>query len=284
MNAPDAITLGLVPNMLAERYHSIHAMSAGGLKRMKQSPAHFYGLQLDPDRPPPGDPTPAMKAGTLFHVALFEPHAIADRYALKPEGLSLASKEGRAWKASLPTGVEEVDASAMAKAKKQAERVRADPDLGALLAEGHGEASAFWLDAETGELCKCRPDWTSPAGDGVILVDGKTCPDASPAGFARTAWNMGYIHTATWYTDGFSAATGLRVHGYVFAAVEHDWPHLAKGWMVPDDVLDQARRENRRLLNLYAECKRSGRWPGYAPGIELITLPAWAQRQMETIE
>lgn len=276
MNAPRELRLGLIRDMPAEEYHATQAMSAGGLKRMRQSPAHFYGVQLDPDRPPPGEPTPAMKAGTLFHCALFEPDAVAQRYAVKPEGLSLSTKDGKAWKEALPAGVEVVEAAAMANARKQAERVRADPDLGALLADGYGEASALWIDPETGELCKCRPDWTNPAGEGVILVDGKSCPDASPTGFARTAWNMGYIHTAAWYIDGFQAATGLPVYGYVFAAVEHDWPHIAKGWMVPDDVLDAARRENRRILNLYAECRRTNTWPGYSAGISLINLPKWA--------
>lgn len=282
MNAPDRITLGLHPDMPSEQYHQIAAMSAGGLKRMKQSPAHFYGKQLDPNRPQgDSEPTPAMKAGTLFHVALFEPEAIAERYVVKPEGMSFASKDGKAWRDALPAGVEITDADALAKARAQARNVRASPDIAALMSDGMAEASAFWIDEQTGELCKCRPDWCSPAGDGVVLIDGKSCQDASPDGFARTAWNMGYLHTAAWYIDGYQAATGQRVHGYVFAAVEHEWPHVAAPYMVPDDVLDLARADNRRLLNLYAECKRSGNWPGYSAGISLITLPVWAQKQLE---
>lgn len=276
MNAPDSIPLGLHPTMPAERYHSIAAMSAGGLKRMRASPAHFYGAQLDPNRPRDGEPTPAMKAGTLFHVALFEPGELATRYAVKPEGLSLATKEGKAWKAALPEGIEAIDADQLAKATTQARRVRSLPDIAALMSEGVAEASAFWIDEQTGELCKCRPDWTSPAGDGVVLIDGKSCPDASPDGFARTAWNMGYLHTAAWYIDGYEAATGLKVYGYAFAAVEHDWPHVAAAYMVGDDVLEKARAENRRTLDRYAECKRSGVWPAFSESIQLITLPRWA--------
>ena len=177
MNAPEALQLGLHKSMPAERYHSIAAMSAGGLKRMRMSPAHFYGLQMDPERPRSGDPTPAMKAGTLFHVALFEPDALATRYVIKPEGMSFASKDGKAWRDAQPAGVDIIDADALAKAKTQARNVRADADIAALMADGFAEASAFWLDDHTGELCKCRPDWTSPAGDGVVLVDGKPLPD-----------------------------------------------------------------------------------------------------------
>jgi len=58
--------------------------------------------------------------------------------------------------------------------------------------------------------------------------------------------------------------------------VESSWPHQAAAYMLGDDALDAARRENRRLLGLYAECKRTGQWPGYASAITLIQLPRWA--------
>ena len=254
-------------------------MSAGGLKRMQQSPAHFWGMQLDPRRPPPGEPTPALINGTLVHCALFEPHTLEQRYVVRPAGMSFSSKEGRAWRDAQTKVI--VDAVQMQAAKAQAARLRALPELGALLAEGVGESSAFWIDESTGELCKCRPDWTSPAGDGVILVDGKTCQDASPDGFGRAIWNYRYHLQAAWYADGYERATGLRVYGFVFAAVESAWPHQGAAYMLSDEVMDAARRENRRLLDLYAHCKRTGVWPGYATQISLITLPAWANRQLE---
>ena len=279
MSTADKIPLGLVLDMPAEVYHATHAMSAGGLKRMRQSPAHFYGMQLDPNRPEPGEPTPAMKNGTLVHCCIFEPHAVDARYVIKPDGMSLSTKEGRAWKEA-NAGREIVDAEQMAAAQAQAAALRRLPEIGALLSEGFGEASAFWIDAATGELCKCRPDWTSPAGDGVILLDGKTCQDASPEGFSRQVWNMDYWLQAAWYSDGYEKATGKRVHGFVFAAVESAWPHAAAAYMLGDDVLERARAENRRLLDLYAECRRTGVWPGYVNTIQQINLPAWAMKEI----
>lgn len=275
MNAPRDMPLGLFPDMPAEQYHAVAAMSAGGLKRMKQSPAHFFGMQLDPNRPESGEPTDAMRNGNLTHCALFEPHALEARYVVKPDGMSFASKDGKAWRDAQTREI--VSAEELAAARAQAAAVRRDQDVAALLAEGRGEQSAFWIDDITGELCKCRPDWTHPTGDdGVILLDGKTCRDASPDGFARAIWNLDYHLQAAWYSDGFEKTTGKKVHGFVFLAVESSWPHVAAHYMVGDDVLEAARRENRRLLNRYAECKRTGTWPGYAAGINLITLPRWA--------
>lgn len=275
MNAPERLPpQGPVYGMESEVYHSIPAMSAGGLKRMRQSPAHFYGLQMDPNRPEPGDPSPATINGTMVHTALFEPDTLADRYVVKPDGMNFATKEGRAWRDAQTLQV--VDSVAMQTALAQAAAVRALPDVAALLADGMPEVSAFWIDPETLELCKCRPDWVSPAGDGVILVDGKTCQDASPEGFGRAIWNFAYHLQAAWYSDGYERATGQRVYGFVFAAVESAWPHAAAAYMLGDDVLDKARAENRRLLNTYAECKRTGIWPGYPAGISQINLPRWA--------
>ena len=269
---------GLYPDLPAEQYHATHAMSAGGLKRMSQSPAHFYGLQLDPNRPA-GGTTPAMQNGTLVHTALFEPHTLADRYVVKPDDFDGRTQAGKVWLAA-NTDREVVDAKQMAAARAQAASVLRLPEVAALMTDGQAEASAFWIDEETGELCKCRPDWTSPAGDGVVLVDGKTCQDASPDGFSRSIWNFDYHLQAAWYSDGYEKATGLRVYGFVFAAVESAWPHAAAAYMLDDDVLDKARAKNRALLNLYAECKRTNHWPGYPAQIQPITLPRWAMKEI----
>lgn len=272
--------LGVVHGMPAEQYHSIPAMSAGSLKRMQQSPAHFFGLQLDPNRPQ-SDPTAALVNGTLVHCALFEPCELEKRYAVKPSGHDGRTKEGKAWAASMQAHQTVVSEADMRAARLQADAIRRLPDVSVLLSDGHPETSAFWVDEETGELCKCRPDWVSPAGDGVILVDGKTCQDASQDGFGRQIWSYAYHLQAAWYADGYEKASGARVHGFVFAAVESWWPYAAAAYMLGDDVMDKARAENRRLLNLYAECKRKGLWPGYPDGIQPINLPRWAMKEME---
>lgn len=292
MNAPAELRLGLIPDMPAEEYHATPAMSATGLKSMRESPAHFYGRHRDPNRPI--DKGSRSKSnGTLTHCMLLEPHEFDRRFAVVPEGAPNRPtiRQRNAAKPSPETvsavawwdefersiaGKTIVEPDALATARAQAAAVRSVPDLAALLAEGMSEVSAFWIDEQTGELCKCRPDHTSPAGDGVILVDGKTTQDASPEGFGRSVWNYAYHLQAAWYSDGFERATGKRVHGFVFAAVESAWPHAAAAYMLGDDVLEKARSENRRLLNLYAKCKRTGIWPGYAAGINLINLPKWA--------
>ena len=268
----------LARDMPANEYHAVQAMSSGGLRRMRQSPAHFYGAMLDPARPA-STPTPAMRNGTLVHCAIFEPDALFQRYVMQPADVDLRTKAGRAWRDEQTAEV--VAPDDMNRAIAQASALRSLPEIARLLSSGYAESSAFWQDYETGVLCKCRPDWVYDTGDGVILLDGKTAKDASPDGFARSSWNFRYDLQAAWYSDGFERATGQRVLGFVFGAVESEWPHCAAAYMLPDDVLDAARREIRRLMRQYADCLQRNHWPGYPAGVTLLTMPRWAQLEIE---
>ncbi len=275
MNARTDLPLGLVHGMPNEQYHAKPALSASGLKKLARSPLHYYSATLDPMRPA-STTTPAMQAGTLAHCMLLEPNAVCERYVVKPAGLDMRTKDGKAWAASVPAEIDLVSPDQMTTARRQAEAVRALPEIAALLASGYAEASAFWIDEATGELCKCRPDWTHPVGEGVILLDLKTTVDASPEGFPRQIANFGYHRSAAWYADGYERATGVPVLGFVFAAVEADWPHAAAPYMLDDDAMSKGRAENRRLLQVYSDCKASNAWPGYPDRIQLLALPAWA--------
>ena len=274
MNAPHGY--GVVPDMPADAYHAIPALSASGIKRMLRSPQHFYRLTLDPQRPV-ATPSDAMRLGTLAHCAILEPDQIANRYAVRPPGMTFVTKEGKAWRDALPAGIQHITVDELDAALAQSDALRNLPDVAALLSKGNAEQSAFWVDPTTDVLCKCRPDWVSPAGDnGVVLLDVKTAQDASATGFAKAIANFGYHNQAAHYADGFALASGQQVLGFVFAVVESSFPFAAAAYMLDDESMAKARAVNRRITDLYAACKRSNEWPGYPQSIEPIALPRWA--------
>ena len=238
-------------------------------------PLHYYATTLDPNRLP-FDSTPAMRAGTLAHCVILEPEQVAKRFVMRPAGLDLRTKEGKAWAADVQPGRYVVTEEQMLTAQRQAASIRALPEIASLLASGRAESSAFAVDPETGVLLKCRPDWYSAAGEGHIIVDIKTTQDASPDGFPRSLAKFGYHLQAVHYVDVFERATGVPVLGFVFACVESDWPHAAAAYTLDDESMEKARAENRRLTDQYAACKQSGLWSGYPNTIQPIALPQWA--------
>jgi PDDEXK-like domain of unknown function (DUF3799) len=277
MSDRDQLPLGLVRGMSSEAYHAIaEAIGSSGLRKLARTPLHFFGATLDPQRPP-GKTSDAKSAGTLAHCALLEPDQLLERYAVKPAGLDGRTREGKAWIAEM-AGRQPVTAEQLETAQRQAQAIRALPEIGPLLARGAAEVSAFWIDEATGVHCKCRPDWVHPVDDNsVVILDLKTTQDASESGFARTIWNYRYDLQAAWYSDGFEQASGLMVMGFVLVCTEAEWPHAAAAYMLEDHAMDHARAQIRELLDLYAQCKREDTWPGYVSSIQPISLPSWAR-------
>lgn len=288
MNAPLDLPLGVVYDMPFERYLSINALSATGLKLLARSPWHFAN-RID------ADPTPAMLRGTLAHCAVLEPDAMDKRYVVLPEDApnkptrrqweakkpSDESKAAMAWWTAFQAenaGRELVPTADYALCQAQLAAVAQQPELAALLRAGRGEVSIFWIDQATGIYCKARPDWLPPAEGGSITpLDLKTCADESPNGFGRAAARLRYDLQAAHYTAGIEAATGLSVSRFVFAAVSSKPPVLAVPYVLTDEIRDQGRDERRELIERLAWCRRENEWPAYGAGIQLLDFPAYAK-------
>lgn len=286
--------LGVFQDMPAADYFAAEGVNNSLLKDMARSPAHAFALHLAPNRPP-REQTKAMFCGTLAHCAQLEPDAMAARYIVVPEDAPRRPSAAQ-WGAKKPSpdsmaamdwwtnfsasaqGLEIVTAEQYAATQMQLAAIQQAPELAALFATGAGEQSVFWRDDATGMVCKCRPDWVHPLPDGRdILVDLKSTADASPEAFSRTVWNFGYHRAAAWYSAGWKAATGRDVAAFVFGAVTSSYPHLAAAYMLDETTLQRGADECRRLLDRYAECRRTDSWPGYGP-LRLISLPAWAKQ------
>lgn len=252
-------------------YLTVPAISNSRLKLMRKSAAHCAAGE-----DPKAQRKPSLRRGSLLHTLALEPAHVFTRYRVKPDGMNFSTKAGMAWRDETEPGLEIVTQAERRTAERQADNLRAVPEIGSLLSTGMSEVSFFWIDAETGLLCKGRADWVFRNAAGVILLDLKTCEDASPETFPKACARYGYHMQCAWYSDGWAAATGDTVLGFVFGAVESGWPHVAAAYMLDDESTAKGRAESRRLLNYYAECQERDVWPGYQTAIQSITLPAWA--------
>ena len=280
-----------------EVYHSMVGISKTGLDEIERSGAHYFGRHLHPNRPPPKERAGQLE-GTLAHCAILEPEEFGKRYVVVPNDAPRRPSEAQ-WNAKSPSaesiasmawwkdfnqnGAKRVITAAQYDtAMRQSDSVRALPEVAEALGRGMPEVSAFWIDPATGEACRCRPDWVAKySGNGVMLLDVKTFSNASAAEFRRQVERKRYHVQDAFYSDGHELATGLQTLGFVFVVVETEWPYAANALMLGERSREQGRRDYRRNLNTYAECRRSGQWPGYGLAIQEIELPGWAIHEDE---
>jgi len=276
-----------------DAYHRGPGISKTGLDQVARSPAIFHALYLNPNRPPEKQRAGQLE-GQLAHCAILEPDEFDKRYCVLPEDAprrptdaqwnakksspeSIAAKEWWTEWNKRSAGRIIVTHEQRETALRQGDAVRLLPDVAEALASGMPEQSAYWVDPETGVLCRCRPDWTHPSGDnGVILLDVKTCGDASPDEFARQVARKRYHVQDAFYSDGYALAAARDVLAFIFIAVESEYPYAASAVMLDDKSRDAGRYAYRRDLDTYARATAANDWPGFGTGIHQVSLPAWA--------
>ena len=273
-----SVRLGIIRNLPVDEYHADPAVSNTMLSTLKKSPAHCYALHLDPNRPK-REPTAAMFAGTLAHTAILEPQAFSARYVVKPEGLSYASKDGKAWRDAQTLQI--IDADDHATAQSQCAAVMRTPALADILRSGEAEVSVFWIDEATGLRCKARPDWLQWINPRrVMALDIKTIADLTPEAVTKAVTNYGYHRQRAHYVNGLRAC-GLQVDDFGFGFVSGSYPFIACGYLLDDETVEQGHDEVAELLDLFALCQRTGKWPAFGEGFQLTGLSKWARRTAE---
>lgn len=156
--------------------------------------------------------------------------------------------------------------------------VMAHPSARSILSKpGKAEQSVYWVDQATGVLCRCRPDWWTD--DGIIL-DVKTCEDASEDGFQQSIGKWGYDVQDAYYMDGVAAA-GRPARAFLFLAVEKS-ARVVDGkalgvqvYRLDDESRESGRAQYREDLGIYAQCVKLNDWPGYGDKIMTIRVADW---------
>jgi PDDEXK-like domain of unknown function (DUF3799) len=272
-NSHTLTVAGIYPNIDNERYHAGPGISKSGLWKIHtKSPAHFHGAA--------DKQTTAKAFGSATHMAVLEPHLLEKTYGCLPEGHNGTTKEGKAQSQAVrEAGLTPIKYDEYQGILRIRDTLHADPLIQKLIKGAQYEHSAYWIDAETGELCRCRPDIYNPAL--AMMADVKTCRDASAWGFGKVIEEYGYHVQDAWYSDGWEAAGGGNVDAFVFIAIESEAPHVFQIYELEVADKEHGRQIYQSALRRYADCKRTGIWPGYGSGVQNITRPKWAHNKME---
>lgn len=253
-------------------YHNSVGISKSGLDYIAKSPAVYQWSKHAP-RAEAGK-IKTLDIGTALHTIVLEPHLFDDQFAILPP-LNLRTSKGKEEKAAfyqenriktIITSDESKQLSLMAKS------VLAHPAARFLVeSDGDVESSIFWIDKDTEELCRIRPDKALP--DHSILVDVKTTADINK--FDRSIGDYRYDVQAAMYSAGYMVATGeptIFVFLVVSTSVECGKYPVRVLTLDPQD-LSEGYTLYRRDLETYHECHRKNTWDG----IETIKMRRWAK-------
>lgn len=268
---PPQFVPGVFPNMPAEVYHRIEALSSGGGKKLRRSPMHYKDARDTPDKR-----TPAKDFGTAVHSGVLELPSFADVVVDHPE----INKRTKLGKAEYAAFVEEHDGKIVLSPKDYKRvlacmaAVRKHPGAMKLLAHAITELSLFWVDAEYGNPCKARFDIINLGGAG----DLKTTTDASEVEFAKDIANWEYNSQAAHYISGAEHALDETPRFYAFIVVESEPPHAVATYYLGAPSILAGQHLMSIAHERYKLIRETGQFPGYSDMIECINVPRWALR------
>lgn len=214
--------------------------------------------------------TDATRRGTAAHAAILTLDLFDATYVRKPDGMTFASKEGKAWRdAQGGKVILSADEYDLVLAIRDAVMQKA-PASDALFGAVSTEASVFWTDPDSGEACKGRPDFY----DEEYVYDLKVTRDAGP-GLAFAAYRNGWVHQLAHYRSGLRAA-GVDIKTGRIVAVQPVAPHYVWCVEVRAADLDVMGMENAATLAKMRACREAGEWPGTSDEWSRLDIPQYA--------
>ena len=255
----------VIPDLTNQEYHSGPGVSASTIKTAAmRTPLHITGK--------PKAETEAMKLGTMAHMATFEPDLYMGTYAIF-EG-DRRTKAGKAeWESIMAEGLIPITEQQHDIAEGIAAAAHALPGIMELIKNESClmEASGYYEDQ--GVYCRFRPDaWHQDHG---IILDLKTCQDASPRGFANQVAAYGYHIQAAHYLEGAEKIL-QQDHRFIFIAVEKEAPFAAAAYELDEASLLEGLAMRNLGLQAIKTSTKTGVFPGYSPDLQSLTLPRWA--------
>lgn len=260
-----------------KEYRSRDGVSSTDLKHMAKSPAHFRYWKDNPQ-----EDTPALLFGRASHKYMLEENEFFTEFAIAPniDKRTKSGKEEYAKFLEINKGKDIITADDFQKIKDMREALYATPSV-KLLLSGQKELSFFLEDEETGIMMKCRPDCITNIADANILIDYKSCQDASSEAFMRNAINLNYDLQMSYYKDIMDKATE-RDYSVIFIAQEKTPPYAVNILEADEYFIKSGRDMYRTYLDLYKDCLDTGKWHGYIDTqINSIGLPRWMQKYYE---
>ena len=265
----------IVVDLPDEAYHRMPELSSSQAKALLESPAKFDYWR--------GKVRPPKSEYDLGHAVHAKVLGIgADVVEIPNDLLSadggIRSNAAKEWvQQARDEGRVPLKSSELRPINDAAEAVLRHDKAAALLSQpGNPEVSILTIDPVTDVPLRARFDYLPyPRSPRAIGVDLKTSRDASPRGFAKAVHDFSYDLQQEWYRHCYRLATGEEIE-FAFVVVELEPPYLVGYYNLSDAFMEMGRAKGAEARALFAECTRTGIWPGYDDDVITLEPPFWA--------
>lgn len=259
----------------SETYHGGAGISRTKLCEFVRSPYHYWHRYVRHDREPI-KPTAAMEFGSAFHLLILEPHLFHEKVAVAPEGLDRRRTADKAIWAQFEAesiGKILIKGEDYQHMQNMANSLWDNAAARALIEGGQYERSIYYIEKNSGTLCKTRPDILR----NNFIADLKTADDASFHEFQKDMVKYGYHLQAGMCFDAAEEVLKTKLAEFVFIPVEKTPPYAVAIYPIDIESINVGRRTYQTKLMQLNECHANNVWPSYESRI--ITLPGWVQNQ-----
>lgn len=232
-------------NMPNKEYHSHREyISASQIKDLLKNPYLFF-------HPQPQEDKYVFDIGSAIHCLILEPHKFDDEFAVAPKCDRRTTKGKQDWNDFIKLNqdkiiIESEDFDNLITLQKS---VLSIPEVVKLLKIGVSERSFFtdkvYHTKKRNRIkSKVRPDRLR---DDNIIIDVKSCRDASPDAFKRDIATYKYYVQAAYYIDVLGAKE------FIFLAIEKEAPYMVGMYVLTPEDLDRGRELIKKALELSQE-------------------------------
>ena len=203
------------------------------------------------------------------------PEAFASRYAEKPKGISFATKEGKAWRAS-QAGREIITADDHAILKDAVAAVQRHPHW-CEIQECQAQATIRRHSDSLGIGLQSRPDWLNPKRG--VLFDLKKTRDLF--GFGRQAIDLGY-HLQSAIGGWCLAGDGIALEHAYLVAVEWERGSRCRVYEIEHEDLIAGDEMMRKTAAEISDRLARNDWLDHPPEKpEMLRVPGYMRAKSE---
>jgi hypothetical protein len=247
----------------ADVYHRSGAIGSGDVRAYLRSPAYFMDVRrgLAPAL------TPALLFGTASHLRLLQPDLAERCVAVKPERMTFASNEGKAWKAE-----QEAAGRTIITAAEHSHllhmQTRMPPEVAEILYRATAEVT-FRCRLDDLDV-QCRADiWRRKDG---CVYDLKTINriEAIESAVHKHAYHIQQV----WYQAVIAKETG-DLHDFRFIFVEKSPPYRWRIVTLDDEYCALAAEKVDEAIHGITARMQSGDWSDPTDIHTTVCPPAW---------